>query len=226
MKNLLLIWLLGSWGLLSAQNHFQWEINTGGGAGWWYHLRQADSLGGERMDRTHFSPTFVLATRLGWQSQRWGIALSYQHRILFDDELVAFDDRSPRRVRIPIAPQGASLHRNLLGLQLSYFLLNKEKYRLSAALEVGSFDLNSLHPDQENFAFRWYREFQIRQSWQLSSRLRFLVHMQFSRSALFLQRPRFEGEQHSFISLELNGGFQYQFGKKYKKRPNRLAHRK
>lgn len=185
------------------------QADAGGGAGWWYYLYQQDALLGERMDRSHLDASLSTAFRVRLQGKRLGIALGYQLRSLRDDELVAYDDRVGFRHRIPLAEPGGSVDRHCIGLNFSYAFVNKPAYQVTAEIELGTFSLNSLHPDQDNFGQRMYRQFHLTQHIRLAPRFFFLAQMQFSRSHVWMIAPTFPGEKHQFVSVGLNGGFEW-----------------
>jgi hypothetical protein len=210
-KILILLALLGA-GLLRVMGQntqFFIQADAGVGAGWWYYLHQQDDLLGERMDRSHLDASISTAVRLRLQRERVSVGLAYQLRSLRDDELVAYDDRVGNRHRIPLAPNGGSVERHCVGLNLGYLLVQKPAYRVGFEVELGTFSLNSLHPDQDNFGFKMYRQFHLTQHFRLAPRFFFIGQMQFSRSHVWMINPAFPGEKHNFISVGINGGFEW-----------------
>ncbi len=213
-KITILTCLLGAWLPLWGQSpRLSLELDAGGGAGWWYYLHQQDSLGGERMDRSHFEACLSAAVRLRMQGKHFSLALAYQRRMLHDDELVAFDERVGNRHRIQIAPRGESIYRHCVGLNAGYRLVHLPQYSLSAELEIGSFSLRSIHPDQANFGAKLYRQYHITQAFRLSQRASLIVQMQFSRSYVWMIEPAFPGEKHQIVSGGLNVGLDWELTK-------------
>lgn len=185
------------------------QADAGGGGGWWYYLYQQDDLLGERMDRTHFDASLSTAFRVRLQGKRFSAALAYQLRSLRDDEFVAFDDRVGNRHRIRIAEPGGSVDRHCIGLNLGYCFVHKPAYQAAAEIEIGTFSLNSRHPDQENFGARMYRQFHLTQHFRLANRLYAIAQMQFSRSLVWTIVPAFPGEKHYFVSAGFNLGVEW-----------------
>jgi hypothetical protein len=185
------------------------QADAGAGAGWWYYLHQQDDLIGERMDRTHFDASISAAFRVRLQGDQLSVALAYQRKSLLDDELVAYDDRVGSRHRIPVAENRKGVNRHCVGVNVGYTFVQKPAYRVSTELELGTFSINSLHPDQKNFGLRMYRQFFLTQHFRLADRLFLLVSMQYCRSHIWTIEPAFPGEKHDFVSGGLNVGFEW-----------------
>lgn len=186
------------------------QADAGVGAGWWYYLHQQDDLLGERMDRMHLDASISTAFRVRLQGKRAGIALAYQLRSLRDDDLIAYNESvGNQRRRIRVAELGGAVDRHLVGVNFGYSFVQTPAYQVAAEIELGTFSLNSLHPDQENFGFRMYRQFHLTQHIRLVERFFLIIQMQFSRSQVWMIEPAFPGEKHQFVSTGLNVGFEW-----------------
>lgn len=129
------------------------ELSSGFGSGWWAYNRgstspeSADLIG---LDRTPHSPYAHFGATVSLRLQRFYFGAAIHRDYFLEDKMWAFEDADNFRNRFAIADGNLPLRKKMLVLAVD--MIRKSAFVMQPEIRFGSFSMETLHPDRDNFA--------------------------------------------------------------------------
>ena len=193
----------------SHRSGFAIDISSGISSGWWLYNRGStnpDILNDQGWDRTSNSPFWHNSISLLYRFQQLSLGVTLQYDLFLEDKMRAFDDRDAVYARYPIAENAVPFRK--YGLQLEFTLLQKRRYTLSPMLQFGSFQLETDHPQSENFSGElfWVIGLTNEISWR---QLSFIIRPRFSSFHMNHKETVLRNEGHQIYNFGLALGIRW-----------------
>ncbi len=209
--SLLLLCGLAGGGLLAQPG-----IQLGGGpaVGWMLYrqgMNPADPASAFRYDRTYVSLLVPVEGELFWQINRLGLGLGYAHTLMFDEIMIAGDDRRGARNRYRVAPEGEKLRFDAVWFSASWHLKHRRKVELRPGIRLGTFRSNTIHPAWNRLGMPWMFAPGLDLSWTLAPGLSLWVKPQYVHLWRSDSPNSLTQEQIHTHSLDIRFGIRYQF---------------
>lgn len=189
------------------KQHFYPEISIGLASCWWAYQKGEDSLSKEVLawDRTHNTVLFEIDFGLFYQFNRFktGIVLN---RGIFDAQIMRAAENSFVSRKLYLVSE-----KNIKFLkwawQIEYDLMKSNKFSLSPNIRYGFFNIETIHPEKENFGEKYFWDLGLSAQYQFK-RIRISTRIKRSVSTIvpIHGRPK---ELHKIYNIG------YQFALKY-----------
>ncbi len=188
---------------------FAIDVGSGFSSGWWLYNRGSadpDILNDQGWDRTSNSPFWHNSIGLLYRFRQVSLGVTLQYDLFLEDKMRAFDDRDAVYARYPIADNSVPFTK--YGLQLEVVLLQKRRYTLSPMLQFGRFQLETDHPQANNFSDESFMVFGLTNeiSWQ---RFSLVFRPQLSTFRIAHKETVFRNEGHSIYNFGLSLGMRW-----------------
>ncbi len=198
---LVIILTLGATAQPSDKLHI--GISTGIAGGWWVY-----TLGtGSGIDRTDFKPKITFQGEVLYKLKRFGLGVGLGYSLLLVNTMDAFEDTRAQRRKYFIADKHVQLLQYYL--QMEYALFSGSKYTLSPQVRIGGFNINTTHPQKENFDNKMFIELSAVNELSLSQRLWLTIRPFYQSMLISVKEEILPGEQHRISSLGLSFGARY-----------------
>jgi len=179
------------------------EFTSGIASGWWIY-----TLGtGAGIDRTDNVPKISFGTSVVYKPGRLGVGLGLGYSFLTDNTMEAFEDTRAQRRKYRIAENAVRFWEYYLVGE--YDLFSNHKYRLTPQVRAGSFNINTTHPEKDNFGNRYLFELGVLNQIRLDKKLNFTVRPFYQVLKISIKQPSLSGEKHRIYSLGLSFGVRY-----------------
>lgn len=210
----LLVFLhLGSLSLLAQERdtrRWELEFSLGTDVGWWAYDKgtPASSSGFNTLgqDITHSSITVSTEIDILYRIKSWKLGAGLNVALLIENEMVGSDDSEFQFDRYDIAESAVGFI-NYYGI-VEWGIVRKPKYELAPHFRLGSFQISTLHPEEDNFGTRWYGEIGINNQFYWK-RLSFILRPKYRFQRILPKQEQAEGEKHRFFGVGLQMGLRY-----------------
>ncbi|WP_044240003.1 hypothetical protein [Flexithrix dorotheae] len=202
-----MIFLLGYTGSIyaqQAQKKFLLDFSVSIGSGWWTYYKGIDENGIDRgWDRADTSP--IAAGEIGFLARfgkvKPGVFIGIA--TYFQDEMDASDLTQLNWDQYPIGDKFVNFLK--FGGQLEIDILEKKSFTLSPNLKAGSFYIDTVHPEKENFGSKYFFEIGIKAEKEFSKFSLYIL----PRGSFMTIQPQMEnakGELHKIYGYGVNIG--------------------
>ncbi len=178
-------------------------VSTGIASGGWIY-----TLGtGAGIDRTDNEAKITFEGEIIYKIKRWGLGAGIGYSILLDNTMEAFEDTRAQRRKYFIADNHVQFLQ--YHLQMEYALFSGSKYTLSPQVRIGGFNIDTIHPQKENFDNKMFIELSAVNEISLSQRLWLTIRPYYQSMLMSVKEEILPGEQHRISSLGLSFGVRY-----------------
>jgi len=178
-------------------------VSTGIASGWWVY-----TLGtGTGIDRTDTQPKITFEGEVLFKFKRFGFGGGLGYSLLVANSMDAFEDTRVQRSKYRIADNYVQLLQ--YHLLMEYALFSGPKYTLSPQVRIGGFNIDTTHPQKENFDNKLFIELGAVNEISLSERLWFTIRPFYQAMMISVKEELLLGEQHRIFSLGLSFGIRY-----------------
>lgn len=177
--------------------------------GWWIYDRgYNDSLPGwhEGFDRTHLAVIFPAEFELSFRGNNWFVETGTGIRSLRDNVMITPEDKRSDRERYRISP-GQAVSIQMFYLRGGYNVFGSPGYSFTPALTLGTFTINTTHPNKDQFRHKLYYEAGIMNQFHIHKRFDLLIFPRYSNMIITTQPDAPEGSGHNIHSIGINMGF-------------------
>ena len=191
----------------NAQSNQKFDVrfSTGVASGWWIY-----TLGsGHGIDRTDNEPKISFELESVYHYKRLGVGLGIGYSYLTDNSMEAFEDTRAQRRKYLIAENSVKFWQfYLLG---EYHLYSNERFTLSPQLKLGTFTIETIHPQKDNFGGKFYYELSAMNQFTLANNLGLTLKPFYQVMMIQVKQETMPGEKHRIFSLGLACGLRYRF---------------
>lgn len=178
-------------------------VSTGIAGSWWIY-----TLGtGAGIDRTDYKPKITFEGEVLFKFKRFGFGGGLGYSLLLVNTMDAFEDTRAQRKKYRIADNYVQLLQ--YHLLMEYALFSGPKYTLSPQVRIGGFNIDTTHPQKENFDNKLFIELGAVNEISLSERLWFTIRPFYQVMMISVNEEQLPGEQHRIFSLGLSIGVRY-----------------
>ncbi len=120
--------------------------------GWWiYHkgTTKGDEAIALGWDRTHYQPKYNLGLAISYKINKLTASVSGSLSWYVEDDMLRHESKSFAKLKYPVS--NGSVKFKEVAIDLSYDVIAGEKFQLSPNIGVGTFSINTLHPERDNF---------------------------------------------------------------------------
>ena len=177
--------------------------------GWWiYHKGLSNGAVKNDMgwDRTHYQPKISFEAGLTYRFKKIISTLFVSTSFYFEREMLEHEDFVPKRREYAISDGTVSFFE--YGLQLSYDLINSGKFSLSPDLGIGLFEIETSHPQRDNFGTRYFWHFGIQNKIRKGN-ITWILAPQYQEMTIHPKEKVYQDEQHKIHGFGLNLGVRY-----------------
>lgn len=201
---LILCLFISSFSVLAQSTKVYGELSSSAAMGWWIYTPGT----GQGIDRTDYEPKLTFEGTILLKVNRVGLGVGIGYSILFDNFMEEFEDTRTQRRKYKIADNYVRfLTYHFL---LEYALFEKTKYVLNPQLKSGIFDIETIHPQKENFNHKWFIEFGVLNEINLSAKLWLTLRPFYQAMMISVKEELLPGEKHRIFSLGISLGIRYQ----------------
>lgn len=189
----------------------QWgiEVSEGVSVGWWiYDKGFADTLPDwhQGYDRTHLSAMFQTDLTFDYRSKKFFASVGGRFSSLQDNIMISSADRRRTGTRYRITT-GNAVHFFSLFLTGGYNLSTKNTFSFTPTLSVGTFFLNTTHPQKSFFQYRYFYDIGVRHTFHLSENWDFSIFPHYSQMVITTTPAADSGSGHHIYTLGVNLAF-------------------
>ena len=201
----LVLILLSQAAYAQKTSNFQVEITSSLASGWWIY-----TLGdGYGIDRTDNEAKLSFDAKVLYKPNRFGVGLGVGYSLLFDNSMEAFEDTRAMRSKYSIAEDYVKFL-SYYGIS-EYAIFSGEKAIISPQLMVGGFDLETIHPEKDNFDNQWILEFAVNNEIVTSTRWSINLRPFYQVLGISVKQETLPGEKHRIYSFGLGAGIRYRW---------------
>lgn len=209
MKIIYFLLILISGAVCQTNQNLQIEILSGVETGWWVYDKGSteestpNNLGWDRTRHRAFLPTEINAF---YKIHRYKIGLGVNHSWFLENTMLSSSDTYFFPNRYPVSESTVKIFK--LYFQSEIDLVQKPKYSLSPVIKFGFFNIDTNHPEKDNFGTKSFWGFGITNQIKLS-KITLIV-----RPVLYWLtiQPKIEKvyhEKHNIYSIGLNVGLRF-----------------
>ncbi len=190
----------------------RWEVefSLGTDVGWWAYDKGSpagnsgfNTLG---QDITHSSVTVSTELDILYRIKSWKIGAGLNLAWLFEDTMIGSDDSEFQFDRYDISENAVGFV-NYYGI-VEWAMIRKPKYELSPHFRLGSFQIETLHPEEGNFGTRWYGEIGLNNQFYWK-RLSFILRPKYRFQRILPKQEKAKDEKHRFYGVGVQFGLRY-----------------
>jgi hypothetical protein len=175
---------------------------------WIYDKGMSEPRGGyhQGYDRTHLAVYVPLGLQLTYNWKGWSLGTAASISWLSDDELIASNSK-PLVPREYFITDGSSIAFRNLSLVLERTLLDYPRYKLRAAIYLGTFRSQQDHPRERFFGRHYLLDLGLDNQIYVGRDWFILVRPAFKRKHISTVDSIFPGESHEIITFGIDYGF-------------------
>lgn len=177
--------------------------------GWWiYHKGLSNATGGadQGWDRTHYEPKISLEGGLTYRYKRIVSTVFVSTSFYIENEMLEHEDFFPARKKYAISNGSVTFLE--YGLAVGYDLINSRRFKLSPDLGLGFFEIETSHPQKDNFGNRYFWHLGI-QSKIRKGDITWILAPQYQEMTIKPRAEIHKNEKHKIHSFGLNFGLRY-----------------
>lgn len=207
----MLFFLLFPLTLLGQDKDKKWAVEVSGGAliGWWTHHKGSTDGGvknNQGWDRTRTAPTLPVALDLLYRYHRWEFGLGANYSIYLEDDMIGSRHADNFYDKFPIGDP--YVHFAKFNASVAYLIINKPKYSFGPQFRLGSFLIDTRHPQQDDFGFRFYWEAGLQNTISIPW-FDIVVKPTYSAGYIFPQTSTVDHEWHELVAFGAIVGIRY-----------------
>lgn len=194
--------------LLYSQN-LAIEATTGVQTGWWVYDKGSTDLAFDNnlgWDRSHHAPFWPVGIGAFYRIGRFKLGAAIHYSRLFDKTMIGSRDSDVVRDRYPISDGAVKFVK--YGLQTEFELIAKMRYTMAPLLRFGWFQIDTLHPEKDNFGRKTFWDFGLTNEIKFG-KLGFIMRLIYSVLEIQPEQARNRNEHHDFYNFGLNLGVRY-----------------
>ncbi|MDX2302661.1 MAG: hypothetical protein NW226_07660 [Microscillaceae bacterium] len=181
------------------------ELSSGADLGWWlYQKGSVNSFLDQGQDYTHHSATIGIELDLLYRLGRWRLGLGMSYGGFFEDEMNGTRN-SEFVVDEYLITEGAAVQFFRYNLQAEYILIQKNKFSLGPQIKYGWFEINTSHPEKENFGYRSYWEVGLQHEFKLK-KIYLFFRPKYQVSTILPKEEKQPEEKHKIYGIGLQIG--------------------
>jgi hypothetical protein len=190
-----------------AQHKKVWlELSAGVGAGWWVYNKGSvnpNNFNDLGQDQTHSTGVIDFNVGLLYQIKRWKAGIRLSHSLFLEDKMSASDDSEYYSHRYKIAENAVTFQK--YALQLSFDVVDEPKIAIAPLVRLGTFDMQTLHPEKYNFGSRAFWEVGILNQIKFKKFI-FLIQPQYTHLSILPKQAKHAGENHKIYHITIQTG--------------------
>lgn len=105
-------------------------------------------------DFSHYRANLSFSTGLVYNFGKLKLGVSYTYRNFFEDNIKKDGDKPFHKQRYKISK--GTVKYNQYGILVEYGVIDKKNFSLSPSFEFGTFNIQTIHPEKENFGRKTY----------------------------------------------------------------------
>ena len=205
----LLVWLIPSEAEAQAlRNGFSFELAGGPEAGRWAYHRGLDEDGVPLgFDRSFLSLLGSVEFGVFYHHRNLKTGIQANFRILFEDYLIRSQHTRFDFERYLVTDKKA-VRLPSVNLVVAYSLVRYPKFIMRPQVSVGTFFLDTVHPDKENFGFHFVWSGGLENEWT-KGRVSVLLQPHYTSYLIFPKENLLKGELNHIYSMGLKVGIRY-----------------
>ena len=177
--------------------------------GWWiYHKGLSGSNGGDDMgwDRTHYEPKISFEGGVTYRYKKIISTVFVGASFYIENEMLEHEDFFPDRKKYAISEGAVDFLE--YGLEVGYDLISGPKFQLSPNVGLGFFEIETSHPQKENFGSRYFWHLGV-QSKIRKGNITWILAPQYQEMTIRPKEEIHKNEKHKIHSFGLNFGLRY-----------------
>ena len=195
--------------MAECQNSIKVEFVSGFETGWWvYNKGSTDSQTKNNLgwDRTRHSIFLPAELNIFYKLDRFKAGVGANYSVFFVYQMVSSKDTYSEPNIYHVAENSVKfLKMNLIA---EFDLIQKISYSLSPLVKFGFFEIDTTHPEKENFGRKTFWTFGITNEINLS-KLSLIVRPVYDVLTILPQEEKGKNEKHNIYSMGLNLGIRY-----------------
>ena len=185
-----------------GNNELLFEAGAGAGSGWWvYNKGSLDGSveGNNGWDHTAAKPSINFESSFIYKQNRFKIGANFNYVMLKATIMLRHDD-----FRYYVSDNFVKLTK--AGIMLEYDIFSKTRYALAPHVAVGTFFIDTSHPEKGNFGFKLYVAIGVNNDILLKGRFWLTIRPVFNVMTIWPQQSAAKGEKHHLYSMGINLG--------------------
>ena len=189
------------------------SATSGAAAGWWIYNKGVSNTVDPGIhlgyDRSHLSMILPVDFSVVLRKNNWRFGIVAGGTWLYEDRMIGSESSDNFGQRYDIAEKAVKFKK--LGFVAAYHLIDKKRFSFSPQLTLGSFNIEALHPDKDNFGFKYFFKVEMESSITIVNSLEFLVLPFYEEMAILPKTETNAGMNHRVYSFGIVGGLRYWF---------------
>lgn len=188
---------------------FAIEVSSGTDLGWWIYdtgIPQQSNTNDWGRDYTHHSLALGLGLDLLCRFDKFTLGAGVQTSWLFEDDMIGAQDSEFEFDRVDIAEQAVNF--TFYSLQASYTLIESKKYSFSPAFRYGIFQIDTVHPERDNFGAKTFLEIGFDNAVRLSN-IELIARPRYRVMKIKPETEKNPGEKHRIYNIGLQLGLRF-----------------